>query len=174
MTLGCPSELIPIAETHDLDSFDCGVQLLNDWLKKRALPNDRSGASRTYVLCQETTVIGYYCLATGAVDHDVSPSQLRRNMPNPIPVVVLGRLAVDRRLQNQKLGRVLLRDAILRAIQVAKIAGAVALVVHALSDLARQFYLSSGFIELPLQPMTLYLPIRTARQTQATSLDAAL
>jgi GNAT superfamily N-acetyltransferase len=171
MTLGRASELIPIAETHDLDSFDCGVQVLNDWLKKRALPNDRSGASRTYVLCQGPIVVGYYCLATGAVDHNVSPNQLRRNMPDPVPVVVLGRLAVDRRFQNQRLGRVLLRDAILRAMQVAKIAGAVALVVHALSELARRFYLSSGFVELPLQPMTLYLSIRTARQIQATFLE---
>ncbi len=114
MTFGHPSTPIPIADTHDLDSFDCGVQVLNDWLKKRALPNDRSGASRTYVLCNGNTVVGYYCLATGAVDHNVSPSQLRRNMPDPIPVVVLGRLAVDRRFQNQRLGRVLVRDAILR------------------------------------------------------------
>jgi GNAT superfamily N-acetyltransferase len=171
MTIGHTCLLVPIAETHDLESFDCGVEVLNDWLRKRALPNDRSGASRTYVLCQGTRVVGYYCLATGAIDHNVSPSQLRRNMPDPIPVLVLGRLAVDRCIQNRKLGRVLVRDAILRAMQVAKIAGAVALVVHALSESARQFYLSSGFIELPLQPMTLYLSMRTARQTGAAPLE---
>ena len=171
MTFGHPSTPIPIADTHDLDSFDCGVQVLNDWLKKRALPNDRSGASRTYVLCNGNTVVGYYCLATGAVDHNVSPSQLRRNMPDPIPVVVLGRLAVDRRFQNQRLGRILVRDAILPRRAGRQIAGAVALVVHALSEIARRFYLSSGFMELPLQPMTLYLLVRTAREIGATSLE---
>lgn len=160
----------PISDEHDLAPFDCGVQVLNDWLKKRALANHRSGASRTYVLCQGREVIGYYCLATGAVDHDVSPSQLRRNMPNPIPVVVLGRLAVDRRYQNRKLGRILLRDANARTLQVASIAGAVALTVHALSDDARRFYLSSGFVPLPSQPMTLYLLLKTIEQTMTGSL----
>src|SRR5579872_5963392 len=100
MTYGHLTPSVPIAAIHDVSSFDCGVPILNDWLNKRALANDRSGASRTYVLCRDSQVIGYYCLATGAVDHNVSPSQLRRNMPDPIPVVVLGRLAVDRRFQN--------------------------------------------------------------------------
>ena len=85
-------------------------------------------------------------------------------MPDPIPIVVLGRLAVDRRFQKQRLGRVLVRDAIVRAMQVAAIAGAVALVVHALSEEARRFYLTSGFLEFPQQPMTLYLMMGTARQ----------
>ena len=171
MTLGHLTPSVPISDAHDLASFDCGVQALNDWLKKRALANNRSGASRTYVLCREREVVGYYSLATGAIDHNVSPGQLRRNMPDPIPVVVLGRLAVDRRFQNQRCGRVLVRDAIVRATQVARIAGAVALVVHALSDVARRFYLSSGFLELPLQPMTLYLLMRTAQQAGASSVQ---
>ena len=171
MTFGNLTPTVPIAESHDLASFDCGVPVLNDWLKKRALANHSSGASRTYVLCHESMVIGYYCLSTGAVDHIVSTSQLRRNMPDPIPVVVLGRLAVDRRYQHRKFGRVLVRDAIMNAMQVARIAGAVALVVHALSEEARRFYLSSGFIELKLQPMTLYLLLRTAQQAGASSLQ---
>jgi GNAT superfamily N-acetyltransferase len=86
-------------------------------------------------------------------------------MPDPIPVVVLGRLAIDRRYQNRRLGRNLLRDANVRALEVARIAGAVALMVHALSDDARRFYLSSGFVPLPSQPMTLYLLLRSLEQT---------
>jgi GNAT superfamily N-acetyltransferase len=166
MIVGRFSPPVPIADEHDLAPFDCGVQSLNDWLKKRALANHRAGASRTYVLCHGREVIGYYCLATGAVDHDISPSQLRRNMPDPIPVVVLGRLAIDRRYQNRRLGRALLRDATVRALQVAKIVGAVALMVHSLSEDARRFYLSSGFVALPSQPMTLYLLLRTIDQTR--------
>ena len=167
MTSGPLSQPVPISEAHDLAPFDCGVPSLNDWLKKRALANHRSGASRTYVLCHGREVIGYYCLATGAVDHDVSTSQLRRNRPDPIPVVVLGRLAVDRRYQNRRLGRILLRDANVRALQVAEIAGAVALIVHSLSDDARRFYRSSGFVPLPSQPMALYLLLRTIQQAGA-------
>ena len=153
-----------ITDEHDLAPFDCGVPDLNDWLKKRAVKNDRSGASRTYVLRDGPAVIGYYCLSTGAIDHDVAPTPLRRNMPDPIPVLVLGRLAVDRRWQNQGLGQVLLRDAIFRTVEVAAIAGVVALLVHALSEGARRFYQQFGFVELPLQPMTLCLTTRTAHQ----------
>lgn len=155
----------PISADHELAVFDCGVATLNDWLKRRAVENNRTGASRTYVVCEGQEVIAYYCLSTGAVDHDISPSQLRRNMPDPIPVVVLGRLAVDQRYQNRKLGHVLLKDAILRSLQIAEIAGAVALLVHSISEEARRFYLSAGFVELPSQPKTLYLLMRTVRQT---------
>ena len=143
---------------------------LDDWLKKRGVANDRSGALRTYVLCAGRVVVGYYCLATGAADREDAPGALRRNMPDPIPVVVLGRLAVDHRYQRGGIGRALLRDAVQRATQVAEIAGAAALIVHALSDDARRFYLSWGFADWPLQPMTLFLILRTARQTGMPSL----
>jgi GNAT superfamily N-acetyltransferase len=169
MTLGQFSSPARISEEHGLAHFDCGVTSLNDWLKKRGLENDRSGASRTYILCRGREVAGYYCLATGAVDRDEAPSALRRNMPDPVPVVVLGRLAIDLRYQGRGIGRSLLRDAVQRATQVAEIAGAVALIVHALSEDARQFYLSWGFTDWPLQPMTLYLLLRTIEQTGTPS-----
>ena len=164
MTAGRPSAPVPLTDGHDVARFDCGVAVLDDWLKRRALGNERAGASRTYVLCDGSAVVGYYCLATGGVDRDEAPSALRRNMPDPVPVVVLGRLAVDRRYQGRGLGRALLRDAVLRASQVAEVAGAAALLVHALSEGARRFYQSSGFVELPSQPMTLCLAMRTAHQ----------
>jgi GNAT superfamily N-acetyltransferase len=167
MTLGRLSPPVPLTDGHDLAPFDCGEATLNDWLRQRAAKNERSGASRTYVLCDGSAVIGYYCLATGAIDHADAPNPLRRNMPDPIPVLVLGRLAIDRRYQNRGLGRALLRDAVLRAVKVAEIAGVVALLVHALSPEARRFYHSCGFVELPSQPMTLCLMMRTAHQAGA-------
>jgi GNAT superfamily N-acetyltransferase len=170
MTFGHLTLPVRISEEHDLNPFDCGEVSLDEWLKKRGLENDRSGASRTYVLCDGHVVVGYYCLATGAVDRDEAPSAFRRNMPDPIPVVVLGRLAIDRSWQRRGIGRALLRDAVQRAVQVSEIAGAVALIVHALSADARRFYLSWGFADWPLQPMTLYLMLRTARQTGMPSL----
>ncbi len=167
MTPGEMSAPVPLTESHDLASFDCGVTSLNEWLKNRALKNERSGASRTFVLSVQREVIGYYCLATGAVDHDAAPNALRRNMPDPIPVLVLGRLAVDRRYQNRRLGRALLRDAVLRAFQIAESVGVTAIVVHAISEDARRFYLSCGFVESPLQPMTLCLMMATLQKTGA-------
>lgn len=165
MTLGDLFAPAPLTESHDLVPFDCGVASLNEWLKSRALKNERSGASRTYVLCSGRRVIGYYCLATGGVDHDDAPNPLRRNMPDPIPVLVLGRLAVDRQYQSRNLGRALVRDAVVRAAQAAEIAGAVALLVHALSDGARHFYRSCGFVDFPAQSLTLCLMLRTAHRT---------
>ena len=79
--LSAPASL---TESHDVAAFDCGVASLNEWLQTRALRNEQSGASRTYVVCSAGRVVGYYCLATGAVDHDGTPSPLRRNMPDPI------------------------------------------------------------------------------------------
>ncbi|VTR93402.1 gnat family acetyltransferase : GCN5-related N-acetyltransferase OS=Candidatus Contendobacter odensis Run_B_J11 GN=BN874_1270007 PE=4 SV=1: Acetyltransf_7 [Gemmata massiliana] len=167
MTRGHVSPPALLTDGHDLAPFDCGVPSLNDWLRRRALKNNRSGASRTYVLCNGAVVVGYYCLATGAVYHDDAPHALRRNMPDPIPVLVLGRLAVDRRCQNQKIGRAMLRDAALRAQEVAESVGVTAIVVHAISEEARRFYVSCGFVESPLQPMTLCLLMATLQNTGA-------
>jgi len=100
-----------------------------------------TGASRTFVVCQDDKVVGYYVLATGSVMHKDAPGKIKRNMPEPVPVMVLGRLAVDKGAQSMGIGRGLLKDAILRTITVAKQAGIKAILVHALSDEARKFYL---------------------------------
>jgi len=157
----------PISRDHRLADFDCGEPSLDEWLKRRALKNQASGASRCFVICEGADVIGYYCLSAGAIDHAASPKALRRNMPDPLPILLLGRLAVDRRHHNQGLGRALLRDALLRAANVAGNAGVAAILVHALSDAAKQFYLSSGFVESPLQPMTLLMTLETVRAVLA-------
>ncbi|MES2217995.1 MAG: GNAT family N-acetyltransferase [Pseudomonadota bacterium] len=153
----------PILVSHELDNFDCGEPSLNDWLKKRALKNQASGASRCFVLCNGNTVIGYYTLSAGAISHADAPNTMRRNMPDPLPVLLLGRLAIDRKYHNKGLGSALLRDAMIRAVSVAGDAGVFAILLHALSGPAKQFYLSRGFVESPLQPMTLMMTLETVR-----------
>ncbi len=154
----------PLLVTHATDEFDCGEPALNDWLIKRALKNENSGASRTFVVCQNNRVVGYYVLATGSVMHKQAPSKVRRNMPDPVPVMILGRLAVSKDMQSDGLGRGLLRDAILRTLGVSKQAGIKALLVHALSDAAHKFYRQCGFIESPLDPMVLMITLKDAEQ----------
>lgn len=157
----------PLDVSHVLEGFDCGEPALNDWLKRRAMSNQLSGASRSFVvLDQERRVRAYYAMAAGAVSHQVATSALRRNMPDPIPVMVLGRLAVDRPAQGIKLGAAMLRDAVNRAIYVSENAGVRALLVHALHDEAKRFYLHYGFQESPHQSMTLMLRLNGGREGQ--------
>jgi GNAT superfamily N-acetyltransferase len=157
----------PIEAGHELRDFESGEPSLDEWLKKRALKNHASGASRCFVLCAGDAVVGYYSLSAGAISHDAAPKAMRRNMPDPLPVLLLGRLAIDRRYHNQGLGRSLLRDAMMRAVHVAGDAGVFAILVHALSDQAKRFYLSRGFVESSLQPMTLIMTLETVRSILA-------
>lgn len=153
----------PLSEDDELSDFDSGEPSLDEWLKKRALKNQVSGASRCFVLSHQKKVIGYYSLSAGAISHESAPKKLRRNRPDPLPVLLLGRLAIDKKYHNKGLGSALLRDALIRAVSVASDAGIVAVLVHSLSEQAKRFYLSRGFIESPLQPMTLMMTIETVR-----------
>lgn len=157
----------PITADHVLGEFSCGESSLDEWLVKRALRNHAAGVSRTFVLCDDNKVIGYYSLSAGAIYREAAPKAMRRNMPDPLPVLLLGRLAVDERYHNQGLGQALLRDAMLRVVSVAADIGIFAILVHALSEPAKQFYLSRGFVESPLQPMTLLVTVDTVRQILA-------
>jgi GNAT superfamily N-acetyltransferase len=159
----------PLSQDHQLTDFDSGEPSLDNWLKRRAARNQSNGSSRTYFVCNGKAVIGYYCLAAGAIGHAEAPRNLRRNRPDPIPVLVLGRLAIHKEHQQQGIGTALLRDAILRAIQAAEIAGVTALLVHAISEQARRFYRSRGFVESPVKPMTLCLVLATAERGLAES-----
>ena len=141
-------------------AFCCGQLILDDWLKKRALKNERAGASRTYVVCNGNEVIAYYALTVGHVAHEFSPSSVKRNMPDPIPVMLLGRLAIDQRYQGQGLGLALLRDAVLRTLNAASIAGIKALLVHALGEKAKGFYVAAGFLPSPIDPLICVLPLQ--------------
>lgn len=148
-----------LRDHHDCTDFDCGVSDLNDWLKLLALKNEVRGSSRTYVTCIENRVIGYYALATGAVTRSAATGKVRRQMPEPIPVMIVGRLAVDSRHQGLGLGYGLLRDALLRTLQIAEEAGIRAVLLHALTEEAKKFYLRAGFQESPVDPMTMMITI---------------
>lgn len=147
---------------HRIEDFDSGNSQLDDWLKRRAMKNELEGASRTYVLSTREVVVAYYCLANGAVAQAAATGRVRRNMPDPIPVMVIGRLAVDRHWQGKGIGRALLRDAILRTLQAAEIAGIRAILVHAISEDAKQFYEQCGFTASPVDPMTLMVKVNDA------------
>jgi GNAT superfamily N-acetyltransferase len=147
---------------HDLSEFASGEPSLDDWLRRRALQNEESGASRTYVVCAGRQVVGYYALAVGAVAHAEAPGRVRRNMPDPVPVMIVGRLAVDKDFQGRKIGPALLRDAVLRTLQAAEIAGVRAILVHAISERARKFYEDCGFTPSPMDLMTLMITVAEA------------
>ncbi|GHU30005.1 N-acetyltransferase [Betaproteobacteria bacterium] len=148
----------PLTATHVVEAFACGETSLDEWLKRRALLNHLAGASRTFVVAdRDGRVYGYYALAAGAVSHQMATGKVRRNMPDPVPVMVLARLAVDQHAQGIKLGAALLRDAVNRAVGIAQNAGVRALLVHAINERAKQFYQYYGFQVSPQHPMTLML-----------------
>ena len=142
-----------------LDAFDCGLPALNHWLKQRALNNELTGGSRTYVVTETGRVVAYYCLASGAVHHEEAPGSIRRNMPEPIPAMILGRLAVDLAYQKQGLGPALLQDAMERAQEAARILGLRALIVHAKDERAAHFYKRFGFVASPINPLMLMVRV---------------
>lgn len=156
MNLSAPE---PLVAHHEVEPFLSGVDDLDHWLKRRALKNQTSGASRTFVTCEGKRVMAYYALASTSVAAEVAPGRFRRNMPDPVPVVVLGRLAVDRSLQSKGIGRALVRDAGQRVIHAAHAIGIRGLIVHALSDDAKLFYERVGFSPSPLDPLTLMITL---------------
>ena len=152
MSLTAPA---PIHESHHIGHFNSGVPVLDDWLKRRARANQASGASRTYVVCENERVVAYYALSSGALEIESATGRIRRNMPDPVPVAVLGRLAIMQSHQGRGLGRALMRDASKRVLQAADIIGIRGIVIHALSPEAKAFYLALGLEASPLQPMSL-------------------
>lgn len=157
----------PLTAQHHTLAMRCGQPSLDEWLQRRAWKNQVSGASRTFVLCAQQApqqVLAYYALASSAVATELATGRLRRNMPSPIPVVVLARLAIDQSLQGRGIGRALVRDAALRVLAAADVIGIRGMLVHALSDEARTFYERMGFEPSPLEPMTLIVTLADVRQ----------
>jgi GNAT superfamily N-acetyltransferase len=154
----------PLQSHHRLADFNCSEPSLDDWLKRRAARGSASGLTRTYVVCDGDTVIGYYCLAAAAIGPSDGPAVITPDRRDPVAVLVLRRLAIDRDHQLAGLGTALLNDAVRRAIGAAEIAGVRALLVHAMSEQARRFYRSRGFIETPIMPMSLVLVLATVGQ----------
>lgn len=150
----------PLRAEHDIEHFACGVDSLDTWLRRRSLGNQQSGASRTFVVCApRKRVVGYYALASSAIAVDASAGRFRRNMPDPVPVVVLGRLAVDQTWQGHGVARAMVRDAGLRVLHAADAIGIRGIIVHALSDDAKTFYEKVGFDPSPMDPMTLMITL---------------
>lgn len=145
----------PLTVRHDLSAFRSGEPALDDWLRHRAQKSQQSGAARTYVVASEHRVVGYYSLAVGAVGRAEVPGRVRRKMAEPVPVMLLARLAIEQSRQGRGLGRGLLKDAVLRTLQAADIAGIRAMLVHAISDDAKRFYQYFGFQASETKEMTL-------------------
>lgn len=156
MTFAAP---VPLEAHHLTEGFACGAESLDHWLKRRALKNQVQGASRTYVVCENNQVVAYYALASGAVLVIEATGRFRRNMPDPIPMVVLGRLAVDSSLHGKGFGRALVRDAGMRVLQAADVIGIRGMTVQALSDEAKVFYEHVGFEPSPIDPRLLMITL---------------
>jgi GNAT superfamily N-acetyltransferase len=154
----------PLSDAHGLAEFSSGVASLDDWLKRRARANQVSGATRTFVAAENARVVGYYALASGGIAVASSVGRFRRNMPDPIPVAVLARLAVDQSWQGRGLGRALFQDCASRVAQAADAIGIRGIVVHAISEEAKAFYVALGFDPSPVEPMTLMVTLGDVRE----------
>lgn len=157
MALTAPS---PLGEQHVLEGFRCTSSGLAKWLLERAHKNQRESASRCFVVCDaRQNVIGYYALSAGQITHETAPGRVKRNMPDPIPVAVLARLAVHENWTGRGVGRGLLKDAELRTLQISQQMGIRVLLCHAIDKSAKSFYQHFGFIESPVEPMTMMLSL---------------
>ncbi len=157
----------PLSSDHAFDEFDSGVPPLDVWLRTRAHANEAGGGSRTFVIAaagESRKVVGYYSLAAASIMHVQATGKVRRNMPEPVPAVLIGRLALDRSLQGNGHGISLLRDAVLRIVAAAEAIGVRAILVHAMSEHAKSFYERFGFRASPLEPMTLMMTVDEVRQ----------
>lgn len=156
MKLSAPA---PLNDRHQLSGFLCGEPALDAWLQRRALGNQTSGATRTFVICEGQQVVGFHALASGSVRTAEAPGRFRRNMPEPIPVVVLARLAVAQGFHGRGVGRALFRDATLRVLQAADVIGIRGIAVQALTPEARAFYIALGMSPSNLDPMLLLVTL---------------
>ena len=156
---------IPLNQNHELSQFNCGNHdTLNDWLKFRSLKSEGLSA-RTYVVCpiNEMSVIGYYCISTAIAQRVNLPSaKLRQSMPDSVPMLLIGRLAIDQQWQGKGIGSALLQDALKRCCSASQIAGVRAIIVNALDENAVNFYSKYGFLHYPLGERTMLMPIEHA------------
>jgi GNAT superfamily N-acetyltransferase len=159
MPISAPARL---SAEHDTSRFRCQHDSLTLWLQKHALTNNGKRASRTHVVCDGARVVGFYALAAGSVQHEHAPKSVTRNMPKPIPAIILGRLAVDADHQGQGVGAGLLQDAVFRALNAASDIAARVLLCHAIDDAARSFYIHHGFPQSPVDELTVMLDLAKA------------
>jgi GNAT superfamily N-acetyltransferase len=153
-------EIEPLRSNHDISTFTCGKPSLDTWLHTRALRNQDTGDSRTFVMTERGVVIGFYALTTASVARIGLPGALRRNAPDPVPLLLLGQLAVATSHAGQGFGRRLLGDALLRAADASQQIGFRALATHPIDDEAEHFYNRFGFTLVPdTQPQLMVLPL---------------
>lgn len=156
--------IVKLARPHAIDAFDCGREPLNRFLIRFALQNQQAGASQTYVALADEQIAGYYTLAVGQVDFDNAPPRLTKGLArHPVPIMLLARLAIATSWQGKGLGAGLLKDAMLRTLQAAEIAGIRAFAVHAKDDQARTFYEHFDFVPSPADPYHLFRLMKDIR-----------
>lgn len=162
MALSAP---VPLAEHHDLDEFNCSESSLNEWLKKRARSNAAGGASQVFVCSDDNDkkILAYYSLSASSVIHAELPGRVRRNMPDPLPVVLLGRLAVDMSLEGKGVGQSLFKDAAHRVNQAADLIGVAAIIVHPISEKAHAFWVKRGFVDCPGEQRMMVVTMKDVR-----------
>ena len=159
-----PLRVEKLQREHVIDSFDCGREALNRFLNRYALPNQQAGASQTYVALSEAEVVGFYTLVVGQVEYDDAPERLKKGLAqHPVPIMLLARLAVGAHWQGKRLGAGLLKDAMLRTLQAAEIAGIRAFAVHAKDDEAKSFYERFDFMPSPSDPYHLFRLMKDVR-----------
>ncbi len=157
-----------LSSDHSLNDFDCGNLTLDKWLKRYAMLNQQANSARTFVVCKEKSVIGFYALSVGSIEYETAGKRIKKGLArHPIPVMILARLAVDLKFQGQGVGSGLLKDAVLRTLEAADLAGIRAIFVQAKDEKARRFYERSDFEPSPIDPMKLMLLIKDARKTIA-------
>jgi GNAT superfamily N-acetyltransferase len=150
-----------LSAADSVEFFDCAHPALNQFLQRYALVNQKAGSAQTYVCCKDGEVVGFYSLAVGSVEREEAPQRVVKGLArHPVPVMILARLAVDKAHQGKGLGRALLKDALLRTLQVSDIVGIRALIVHAKNDVARQWYIEWEFEPSPTDPFHLFLILK--------------
>jgi len=149
-------------DEHALSKFSCGIQALDDWLLKQAIKSQKRNNAKVYVVTDSFTeqVIGYYAIAMGSVQRENAIASLRRNSPNPIPMVVLARLAVHKNYHGKGIGVGLLKDCIRRSVHAMNVVGGAGILVHAIDESAKSFYSKFGFTESTFDEMMLMASIR--------------
>lgn len=162
MTLNPP---VALESQHGLEHFDCGHPVLNDWLTRHARQAQGSGSAKTFVVCEDEVIVGYFSLTVGQVDSLEAPERIRKGMGQyPIPVVILARLAVALSHQGRRIGSAMLQDAIRRTLRIAEQAGIRALLAHPIDSCAESFYLRFGFVSSPLRAQQVLLLLKDARR----------
>lgn len=153
----------PLNSSHTLDGFDCGDDALNEWLRHRALRNQREGSSRTWIVTSQSQVVAFYASSTAAITRVEATKRAARNQPDPLPAMLLGRLAVDQDHQGQGLAAALLKHFLLKALEVAELTGLRLVLVHAKNDQAASFYRHYQFEPSPIDDLTLIMLIKDIR-----------